>query len=115
VHREAGFVASMRIWGLCLRPGCYCTTSFAPCCLLRVTRRCVCARAMMLSQADSLDEAIQIVNSNEHGNGTALFTRSGPAARKFQSEVDVGMVGINVPIPVPLPFFSFTGKLPPYV
>ncbi len=50
------------------------------------------------------------MNSNEHGNGTAIFTRSGAAARRFQNEVNVGMVGINVPIPVPLPFmFSFTG------
>jgi acyl-CoA reductase-like NAD-dependent aldehyde dehydrogenase len=61
------------------------------------------------TQAETLDDAISMVNSNAHGNGTALFTRSGPAARKFQNEVDVGMVGINVPIPVPLPFFSFTG------
>lgn len=53
-----------------------------------------------------------MINSNQHGNGTAIFTRSGPAARKFQTEVDVGMVGINVPIPVPLPFFSFTGTAP---
>ena len=44
-----------------------------------------------------------------YGNGTAIFTRSGSAARKFQNEVDVGQVGINIPIPVPLPFFSFTG------
>ncbi|MAH27687.1 MAG: methylmalonate-semialdehyde dehydrogenase (CoA acylating), partial [Pseudoalteromonadaceae bacterium] len=43
------------------------------------------------------------------GNGTSLFTSSGAAARKFQHEIEVGQVGINVPIPVPLPFFSFTG------
>jgi len=60
-------------------------------------------------EASSLDEAIAVVNGNEHGNGTAIFTRSGAAARKFQHEVEVGMVGVNVPIPVPLPFFSFTG------
>ena len=60
-------------------------------------------------QADTLDDAIALVNANEHGNGTALFTRSGAAARRFQAGVDVGMVGVNVPIPVPLPFFSFTG------
>ncbi|KAG2453906.1 hypothetical protein HYH02_002110 [Chlamydomonas schloesseri] len=59
--------------------------------------------------AATLDDALAIVNGNEHGNGTAIFTRSGAAARRFQNEVDVGMVGINVPIPVPLPFFSFTG------
>ena len=62
-------------------------------------------------QVETLDEALNLINSNQHGNGTAIFTRSGPAARKFQSEVDVGMVGINVPIPVPLPFFSFTGRI----
>mmetsp|Transcript_25900 Transcript_25900/g.72529 ORF Transcript_25900/g.72529 Transcript_25900/m.72529 type:complete len:550 (-) Transcript_25900:161-1810(-) len=60
-------------------------------------------------EVDTLDEAIALTNSNEHGNGTAIFTGSGIAARKFQNEIDVGMVGINVPIPVPLPFFSFTG------
>ncbi|KAI3426382.1 hypothetical protein D9Q98_008753 [Chlorella vulgaris] len=60
-------------------------------------------------EAGTLDEAIAIINANEHGNGTALFTASGAAARRFQQEVDVGMVGINIPIPVPLPYFSFTG------
>jgi len=60
-------------------------------------------------EVDSLEQAISLVNSNEHGNGTAIFTKSGAAARKFQHAVDVGMVGVNVPIPVPLPFFSFTG------
>jgi malonate-semialdehyde dehydrogenase (acetylating)/methylmalonate-semialdehyde dehydrogenase len=61
-------------------------------------------------EADSLDQAIEIVNANEHGNGCAIFTRSGAAARRFQNAVEVGMVGVNVPIPVPLPFtFSFSG------
>jgi malonate-semialdehyde dehydrogenase (acetylating)/methylmalonate-semialdehyde dehydrogenase len=59
---------------------------------------------------DSLDEAITTINSNPYGNGCALFTQSGAAARKFQYEIDVGQVGINVPIPVPLPMFSFTGS-----
>jgi len=59
---------------------------------------------------DSLDDAIKLINGNPYGNGTAIFTRSGSAARKFQREVDVGQVGINLPIPVPLPFFSFTGS-----
>jgi len=59
---------------------------------------------------DTLDEAIELINSNPYGNGTAIFTNSGPAARKYQHEIDVGQVGINVPIPVPLPFFSFTGS-----
>jgi malonate-semialdehyde dehydrogenase (acetylating) / methylmalonate-semialdehyde dehydrogenase len=60
--------------------------------------------------ARSLDEAINIVNSNPYGNGCAIFTRSGGAARKFAAEVECGQVGINVPIPVPLPMFSFTGN-----
>ena len=61
-------------------------------------------------RVDSLDAAIEVVNGNRYGNGTAIFTRSGSAARKYQNEVDVGQVGINIPIPVPLPFFSFTGS-----
>lgn len=61
-------------------------------------------------EANTLDEAIQLINSNPYGNGTAIFTTSGAAARKYQHEIDVGQVGINVPIPVPLPFFSFTGS-----
>lgn len=60
--------------------------------------------------AESLDEAIEIINSNPNGNGTALFTRSGAAARHFKEDIDVGQVGINVPIPVPVPMFSFTGS-----
>ncbi|KAL8136542.1 hypothetical protein V2J09_002543 [Rumex salicifolius] len=61
-------------------------------------------------QADSLEEAINIVNKNKYGNGASIFTSSGAAARKFQTEIEAGQVGINVPIPVPLPFFSFTGN-----
>ena len=60
--------------------------------------------------APDLDAAMALVNANPHGNGTALFTQSGAAARKFQDEIDVGQVGINVPIPVPVPIFSFTGS-----
>jgi malonate-semialdehyde dehydrogenase (acetylating)/methylmalonate-semialdehyde dehydrogenase len=59
---------------------------------------------------DTIEEGLQIINSCSYGNGTAIFTSSGATARKFQHEVDVGQVGINVPIPVPLPMFSFTGS-----
>ncbi len=59
---------------------------------------------------ETLDEAIALVNRNPFGNGTGVFTQSGAAARKFQSEIDVGQVGINIPIPVPVPYFSFTGS-----
>ncbi|GAA5234396.1 CoA-acylating methylmalonate-semialdehyde dehydrogenase [Verticiella sediminum] len=65
---------------------------------------------LLVMQADTLDEAIAIVNANPFGNGVGIFTQSGAAARKFQSEIDVGQVGINIPIPVPVPFFSFTGS-----
>nr|GMD02833.1 methylmalonate-semialdehyde dehydrogenase [acylating], mitochondrial [Ipomoea batatas] len=65
---------------------------------------------LICMQADSLEEAIRIVNRNKYGNGAAIFTTSGIAARKFQTEIEAGQVGINVPIPVPLPFFSFTGS-----
>ena len=61
-------------------------------------------------EVNTLDEAIALVNANPFGNGTGLFTQSGAAARKFQNEIDVGQVGINIPIPVPVPFFSFTGS-----
>ncbi|BEV72694.1 CoA-acylating methylmalonate-semialdehyde dehydrogenase [Paludibacterium sp. THUN1379] len=65
---------------------------------------------LLVMTVDTLDQAIELVNRNPFGNGVGLFTQSGAAARKFQSEIDVGQVGINVPIPVPLPFFSFTGS-----
>ncbi|XP_047997912.1 probable methylmalonate-semialdehyde dehydrogenase [acylating], mitochondrial [Leguminivora glycinivorella] len=58
---------------------------------------------------DTLDEAIQMINNNPYGNGTAVFTTNGATARKFSSEIDVGQVGVNVPIPVPLSMFSFSG------
>jgi malonate-semialdehyde dehydrogenase (acetylating)/methylmalonate-semialdehyde dehydrogenase len=64
---------------------------------------------LVVLEVDTLDQAIALVNANPFGNGTGLFTQSGAAARKFQTEIDVGQVGINIPIPVPVPFFSFTG------
>ncbi|EEQ28226.1 methylmalonate-semialdehyde dehydrogenase [Microsporum canis CBS 113480] len=61
-------------------------------------------------EVDTLDEAIDLINANEYGNGAAVFTRSGPTATKFQRQIEAGQLGINVPIPVPLPMFSFTGN-----
>ena len=58
---------------------------------------------------DTLEDAIELINNNPYGNGVSIFTASGHAGRKFQHEIEVGQVGINIPIPVPLPFFSFTG------
>ena len=60
-------------------------------------------------RAGSYDEALNVINGNQYGNGTAIFTNDGGAARRFTSEVEVGMVGVNVPIPVPMAFYSFGG------
>jgi malonate-semialdehyde dehydrogenase (acetylating)/methylmalonate-semialdehyde dehydrogenase len=60
-------------------------------------------------RAETVDEAIHLINSNAYGNGTAIFTSSGEAARRFQRGVQVGMIGINVPIPVPMAYYSFGG------
>jgi malonate-semialdehyde dehydrogenase (acetylating) / methylmalonate-semialdehyde dehydrogenase len=60
-------------------------------------------------RVDTYDEAIALVNANPYGNGTAVFTTDGGAARRFQHEIEVGMVGINVPIPVPMAYYSFGG------
>jgi len=64
---------------------------------------------LVVLRANTLNEAIDLVNRNPYGNGVALFTSSGGAARHFEDEIEVGMVGINVPIPVPMAFFSFGG------
>jgi malonate-semialdehyde dehydrogenase (acetylating)/methylmalonate-semialdehyde dehydrogenase len=60
-------------------------------------------------RVDTVDEAIAVVNANPYGNGAAVFTGSGAAARRFVREVNIGMVGVNVPIPVPMAFYSFGG------
>ena len=60
-------------------------------------------------RVDAVDEAIDLINANPYGNGTAIFTSSGEAARRFQRGVKVGMIGINVPIPVPMAYYSFGG------
>ncbi|KAE8387891.1 Methylmalonate-semialdehyde dehydrogenase [Aspergillus alliaceus] len=58
----------------------------------------------------TLEDAIDLINKNEYGNGAAIFTRSGSTASRFQKDIEAGQIGINVPIPVPLPMFSFTGN-----
>lgn len=60
--------------------------------------------------AETIDDAIDLINQNEYGNGTAIFTRSGATAEAFRRNIEAGQIGINVPIPVPLPMFSFTGN-----
>jgi malonate-semialdehyde dehydrogenase (acetylating)/methylmalonate-semialdehyde dehydrogenase len=64
---------------------------------------------LIVLRVASYEDAVSLVNANPYGNGTAIFTRSGHWARRFQHEIEVGMVGINVPIPVPMAFFSFGG------
>ena len=64
----------------------------------------------LITDVPDLDAAIRFVNANPNGNGVGIFTQSGHAARKFQNEIDVGQVGINLPIPVPVAYFSFTGS-----
>ncbi len=64
---------------------------------------------LSMVRARTYDEALQTINSNPYGNGTAIFTRDGGVARQFQFDVEVGMVGINVPIPVPVSYYSFGG------
>ena len=77
---------------------------------MKVYKEEIFGPVMVIVGVNTLDEAIEFVNKNPFGNGTGIFTQSGAAARKFQHEIDVGQVGINVPIPVPVPFFSFTGS-----
>jgi len=60
-------------------------------------------------RVSSFDEAVKLVNDHEYGNGTAIFTRDGDAARNYAHRIQVGMVGVNVPIPVPMAFHSFGG------
>lgn len=77
---------------------------------MRIYKEEIFGPVLCVVTADTMDEAIEIINNNPNGNGTAIFTRNGAAARRFQEDIDVGQVGINVPIPVPVPIFSFTGS-----
>ena len=76
---------------------------------MRIYKDEIFGPVLVVVRVKTLDEAIQLINVNPYANGTAVFTRSGGAARKFEREIEVGMVGINVPIPVPVAFFSFGG------
>jgi malonate-semialdehyde dehydrogenase (acetylating)/methylmalonate-semialdehyde dehydrogenase len=88
----------------------------APTIITNVTKDMRCYReeifgpVLVCLNVDTLDHAIKLINSNEYGNGVAIFTRSGPTAETFRRRIEAGQVGINVPIPVPLPMFSFTGN-----
>ena len=76
---------------------------------MRVYQEEIFGPVLTLTRVDTFDEAIAMINNHEYGNGTAIFTRDGDAAREFTHGIKVGMVGVNVPIPVPLAFHSFGG------
>jgi malonate-semialdehyde dehydrogenase (acetylating)/methylmalonate-semialdehyde dehydrogenase len=76
---------------------------------MRVYKEEIFGPVLTMTRADTFDDAIRLINEHEYGNGTAIFTRDGDAAREFASAIEVGMVGVNVPIPVPLAFHSFGG------
>ena len=95
-YEKGNFVGPTILTGVKPNMTCYTEEIFGP--------------VLICLEVDTLDEAIQLINNNPYGNGTAIFTTSGAVARKYQHEIDVGQVGINLPIPVPLPMFSFTGS-----
>lgn len=76
---------------------------------MRVYQEEIFGPVLTMIRVETFDEAIELVNEHEYGNGTAIFTRDGDAAREFSNGIQVGMVGVNVPIPVPLAFHSFGG------
>ena len=76
---------------------------------MRVYREEIFGPVLTMVRVETFDEAIQLINAHEYGNGTSIFTRDGDAAREFANHIEIGMVGVNVPIPVPLAFHSFGG------
>jgi malonate-semialdehyde dehydrogenase (acetylating)/methylmalonate-semialdehyde dehydrogenase len=76
---------------------------------MRIYREEIFGPVLGIVRVDDFDTAIRLINAHEFGNGTAIFTRDGGAAREFASRIQAGMVGINVPIPVPMAFHSFGG------
>ncbi|MFT3764147.1 MAG: aldehyde dehydrogenase family protein [Minicystis sp.] len=86
-----------------------------PCLLDKVKPEMVCYQeeifgpVLGVTRVSTYDEAIALIHGHRYGNGTAIFTNDGGAARKFQHEIQVGMVGVNVPIPVPMAYYSFGG------
>ena len=76
---------------------------------MRIYRDEIFGPVLCVVRAQRYEEALALCNDNEYGNGVAIFTRDGDAARDFASKVQVGMIGINVPIPVPLAYYTFGG------
>ena len=96
-------------------PGCEGGFFLGPCLFDHVTpamaiyREEIFGPVLGIVRADSYDDALALIHRNPYANGVAIFTNDGGVARKFQHEIEVGMVGINVPIPVPMAYFSFGG------
>jgi malonate-semialdehyde dehydrogenase (acetylating)/methylmalonate-semialdehyde dehydrogenase len=76
---------------------------------MEIYREEIFGPVLSVVRVSSYDEAVELVNSNAYGNGTAIFTNDGGAARRFENDVQVGMIGVNVPIPVPVAYYSFGG------
>ncbi|MCY1376901.1 putative 3-oxopropanoate dehydrogenase [compost metagenome] len=76
---------------------------------MRIYREEIFGPVLCIVRVGSLEEAMQLINEHEYGNGTCIFTRDGEAARLFCDEIEVGMVGVNVPLPVPVAYHSFGG------
>ncbi|WP_263265041.1 CoA-acylating methylmalonate-semialdehyde dehydrogenase [Pseudomonas sp. RIT-PI-S] len=76
---------------------------------MRIYKEEIFGPVLCIVRVDSLEEAMQLINDHEYGNGTCIFTRDGEAARLFCDEIEVGMVGVNVPLPVPVAYHSFGG------
>jgi malonate-semialdehyde dehydrogenase (acetylating) / methylmalonate-semialdehyde dehydrogenase len=95
-YPEGNWIAPTIITGVKPHMRCYREEIFGP--------------VLVCLEVDSLDDAVELINANEYGNGVAIFTKSGATAEAFRRNIQAGQVGINVPIPVPLPMFSFTGN-----
>jgi malonate-semialdehyde dehydrogenase (acetylating)/methylmalonate-semialdehyde dehydrogenase len=76
---------------------------------MRIYKEEIFGPVLSVVRVPDYDSAVKLVNGHEYGNGTAIFTRDGDAAREFASKINIGMVGVNVPIPVPMAFYSFGG------
>ncbi len=94
-HEEGFFVGPTVLTGVQPQMKAYCEEVFGP--------------LLVVMQVDTLEQAIDLVNAGPYGNGTAVFTSSGESARQLAEQVQVGMVGVNVPIPVPVGYYSFGG------
>jgi malonate-semialdehyde dehydrogenase (acetylating)/methylmalonate-semialdehyde dehydrogenase len=76
---------------------------------MRIYKEEIFGPVLSVVRAQGFEDAVKLVNEHEYGNGTAIFTRDGDAAREFSSRAQIGMIGVNVPIPVPMAFHSFGG------